>query len=141
MGKPEDRDLEQRRIASCLVGRFELRQVFSDALDERSQLNSQVIGRINLDLGKAHAPELDRPDENALFPFEVSCGNLDYALIEFPVLAMLLQPDLLQGFVALKEFPAVELFDAFEKSRIETVFHRQVARAVRGFAPLLNPLQ
>ena len=73
---------------------------------------------VRLELFQAGAPELDRADEHALLQFIIACGDLDDALIEKPVFAVIFEPDLFERLVTFEEKPAVELFDAFIEARV-----------------------
>src|ERR671930_943755 len=70
------------------------------------------------------APKLERARRNSLLPLKIPRGNLNDPLIKHSILPVILEPDLFQCLVTLKEKLLVEFIDAFEKTGIIFGFHR-----------------
>src|SRR4030095_689894 len=69
---------------------------------------------------------------HALLQLEIAGSDLNNPLIEFAIFAVILEPDLFEGFMALKKKRLIEFFNAFEKSRIVLSFHGQIIQPHRA---------
>src|SRR5688572_17525200 len=103
---------------------FDRRKILFHRLNESLDVEAQVNRPVRLDLLQAGMPQFDGPRRHALLPFEVTGGDLNDALVKFPFLSMLLEPDLLERLVTLEEKPLVELIDALENTGIVLGFHQ-----------------
>ena len=101
----------RRRVAAPLRA-FELGQIHFDAAHQGFDIHTQINRLVRQEFFHARAPELHRADGHLLLQFVVAGGDLNDALIKFPLLPVLLQPDLLERLVTLEEKPLVELIDA-----------------------------